>query len=295
MATMAEEQGQGVKEQMATHLSKADLSQDDAPNDADPFVPDTPSRPLSKMTSSISQNATSFSSGSLSIKGEAGKQDGVHHKSGGISPPRITGGGEAAVRLASGDFEVEDEGLVSATKRRNTFGTDQTPPSLISTAETENEHGNISMETAFNRSDVAEIERQHAELAAASRMEEEYLLESFEATNAAWAFLDTDEGEDYGCDEVPNEAAPTAAEVAARLKRVVDAKAEKGLPKRNKLSQKSAPQPTNYTDNALLPKVEVKRRRLVEAEAKAKRPKGREDGQGTSESGVDSKARVSAR
>ena len=105
-------------------------------------------------------------------------------------------------------------------------------------------------------------------------MEEEYLLESFEATNAAWAFLDTDEGEDYDCDEAPNEAAPTASEVAARLKRVVDAKAEKGLPKRNKLSQKSAPQPTNYTDNALLPKAEVKRMRLVEAEAKSKRQKG---------------------
>ena len=96
-------------------------------------------------------------------------------------------------------------------------------------------------------------------------------LENFQEANAASALFDLGSGEEYEFAEAPIEAAPSASEVAARIKRVIDAKAERGLPKRSKLSQKSAPQPTNYTDNALLPKVEVKRLRLIEAEAKGKK------------------------
>lgn len=129
--------------------------------------------------------------------------------------------------------------------------------------------GNISIETAFNRRDVADIDRQYAEIEAERRREEEILLENFQNDDLDGPM----EFEDFGDHDFVPSAAATPKELEARIKRMLEAKAEKGLPKRIKLPTKSAPQPTSYIDGALVSKAEVKRLRSIEAEAKAKKQK----------------------
>ena len=58
-----------------------------------------------------------------------------------------------------------------------------------------------------------------------------------------------------------------------RIKRIVEALAEKVLPKRMRLDVKSDPLPTSYTDSALVSKLKLKRLKAIEKEASSKKQK----------------------
>ena len=57
------------------------------------------------------------------------------------------------------------------------------------------------------------------------------------------------------------------------MRRVIEAKRAHGLPKLTKLVNKQAPQPTHYTDNALVMRSEQKRLQTIKAEETKKRLK----------------------
>ena len=153
----------------------------------------------------------------------------------------------------------------------NELGQDETASSEVQT--------DLSFMQALDHRDVAEIDRS---------------VELHERTkpNVSLNFDDPDgmPGQDESCDEEPGfeedgEAMPEAkaqspnvtagneGEVEARIKRVLEAKALHGLPKRRKLETKQAPQPTDYTDRALVTRTEQKRLKSIEAESVKKKRK----------------------
>ena len=92
-----------------------------------------------------------------------------------------------------------------------------------------------------------------------------------------------DEPHEPDCDEVEysggdataaranRDATATTCTTEARIKRVLDAKAEHGLPKMLRLGEKAKPQNTNYPDTPLVNKVEQKRLKAIESEAAKKK------------------------
>ena len=101
--------------------------------------------------------------------------------------------------------------------------------------------------------------------------------------------MDDPEGFDKeeSCDETPGiegegEVVPeataqdptdTADELADRVKRIIDAKAEHGIPKLRRLGEKQPPQETNYPDTALVTRAEQKRLKGIEDESAKKKRK----------------------
>ena len=69
----------------------------------------------------------------------------------------------------------------------------------------------------------------------------------------------------------PKTADDASRSVNDRIRRVLDAKALHGMPKRRKLGEKAPPQQTDYTNNKLVVKAELKRLKTLEAEAAKKK------------------------
>ena len=138
----------------------------------------------------------------------------------------------------------------------------------------------MSFEEALNRRDMAEVDRSVENLIASG-------------SKASFNFDEPDAGEEVEEDtEVEDNAnspeelnllagqaegdpvTPSADRaVEDRIKRVLEAKAEHGLPKRFKLESKSEPAGTDYTMNALVVKSEQKRLKEIESEAAKKKLK----------------------
>jgi hypothetical protein len=140
----------------------------------------------------------------------------------------------------------------------------------------------MSLDLAFNLRDVAAIDRSVGAVQATKPsakldfdnpqgdpMQEEEPEELSEP--------DRDEVEDFGenaaAARANRDAPATTCTTEARIKRILDAKAEHGLPKMLKLGTKAKPQDTNYPDTPLVNKVEQKRLKAIESEAVKKKQK----------------------